>query len=384
MAAFPARADDGSPHGVVIASIDLQWIGDLLATTSRHNGAALLVIDGSGSVIASTEHGWVGRRFADHPLAEQMRAHDGGTFTAKDFDGVRRIFAYERVPWTEARLAVGLDENAVLSRIVRDIDIAYLQFALFGLLVLLVAWFVGERLIVRPIQSLVRTATRFGRGDLNARASQERWLPEFEPLAVALDDMAAKLAAREEELHIANRHLEELASLDGLSGLANRRGFDLRLEAEWRQACQLARPVALMMIDIDHFKLFNDRYGPVEGDTCLRAVGDALSVVALKDAALVARYGGEEFALLLPGMTYDRAIALGEQARRAIEDMTIAHADAPCGHVTISIGVASLVPQPGEPAAHLVEAADLGLYAAKARGRNTVVGGPPQPLVTAA
>lgn len=384
MAAYPAHRDDGQIEAVVLASIDLQWIADLLATASRHNGAALLIIDGRDVVLASTEQGWIGRRFADHPLAAQMRAQNEGTLTAKDFDGVRRVFAFERVPWTEATLAVGLDENAVLGRIVRDIDIAYLQFALFGLLVLLVAWFLGERLIIRPIQSLARTAARFGRGDLNARVSQERWLPEFEPLALALDDMAAKLAAREEDLHIANHHLEELASLDGLSGLANRRGFDLRLEAEWRQACQLGRPVALMMIDIDHFKLFNDRYGHVEGDACLRAVGDALSAAALKDAVLVARYGGEEFALLLPGMSYDRALALAEHARRAIEDLDIAHADASCGRVTISIGVASLVPRPGEPAAHLVEAADFGLYAAKAHGRNTVIGRTPQTFVSAA
>jgi diguanylate cyclase (GGDEF)-like protein len=384
MAAFPARADDGSPRGVVIASIDLQWIGDLLATTSRHDGAALLVIDGNGSVLAATEQRWVGKRFTDHPLAAQMRAQGEGTLTARDFDGVRRIFAYEQVPWTEARLAVGLDESAVLSRIDRAINVAYPQFALFGLLVLLLAWFGGERLIVRPIQSLMRTATRFGRGDLGARATQERWLPEFEPLAIALDDMASKLAAREEELRIANRHLNELASLDGLSGLANRRGFDLRLEAEWQEARRLGCPLALMMIDIDHFKPFNDHYGHVEGDSCLRAVGDALSVVTLNDAVLVARYGGEEFALLLPGLDSERAAAVAERARRAIEELRILHAGAPCGHVTISIGVAALVPQPGEPAAHLVEAADLGLYEAKDRGRNTVVGHVPMPLVSAA
>ena len=259
------------------------------------------------------------------------------------------------------------------SGIDREISIAYVQLALFGMLVLLAAWFGGERLILRPIRSLVRTATRFGRGELQVRATEQPWIAEFEPLAVAFDDMARKLAAREEELQIANQHLEELASLDGLTGLANRRGFDRELERVWRRADERRRPLALMMIDIDHFKLFNDRYGHVRGDACLRAVGETLSLVTLEDAVIVARYGGEEFALLLPGINIERATALAEEARRAIEDLLIAHAETAGGIVTISIGVESLVPEPDQSAADLVEAADGALYAAKRRGRNTVV-----------
>jgi len=128
-----------------------------------------------------------------------------------------------------------------------------------------------------------------------------------------------------------------------------------------------------MMIDIDHFKLYNDRYGHVAGDTCLRAVGETLSLVTLEEAVLVARYGGEEFALLLPGLDLTRAAGLAEEARKSIEDLLITHAEAPCGLVTISIGVESLVPEKGRPSANLVEAADSALYAAKRGGRNMVV-----------
>jgi len=205
------------------------------------------------------------------------------------------------------------------------------------------------------------------------RASQEPWVAEFAPLAAALDDMAAKLAEREEELQIANQHLEELASLDGLSGLANRRGFDRQIEREWQRAAERCQPLALMMVDIDHFKLFNDRYGHVAGDTCLRAVGETLSLVTLDEAVLVARYGGEEFALLLPGLDLERAAALADEARKAVEDLLINHSESPCGHVTVSIGVEAIVPDKFETIAGLVEAADNALYAAKRRGRNTVV-----------
>src|SRR4029077_6965985 len=191
-------------------------------------------------------------------------------------------------------------------------------------------------------------------------------------LAWRLAGVPKKLAEREEELRIANEHLEELASLDGLTGLANRRGFDRQLEQEWRRAGEINEPVALMMIDIDHFKLYNDRYGHVAGDTCLRSVGETLSLVTLENCVLVARYGGEEFALLLPGLDLPRIASLAEEARRSIEDLLITHAEAPCGHVTISIGVESLVPKTNQTAADLVEAADRALYAAKRRGRNRV------------
>jgi diguanylate cyclase (GGDEF)-like protein len=185
--------------------------------------------------------------------------------------------------------------------------------------------------------------------------------------------MAGKLAEREEELRIANRHLEELASLDGLSGLANRRGFDVRLAAEWKRASQLGQPLALLMVDVDHFKLYNDHYGHVEGDACLRTVGDTLSMVTIHDAVLVARYGGEEFALLLPGIDTDKAVEVAERARRAIESLGIVNAAAASHRVTVSIGVAARLPAAGEDSSALVEAADSALYAAKRRGRNAVV-----------
>ena len=344
VATFPVIADDSSIKGVALAVINLQWIGDLAATAAQRQGASVALLDGNGTLVAGSadQQRFIGKRFAGDGLAQadarQRRRHDHD-------DRLRRHPPHLRLcPCALDQRAAGCrsrrERRAWRHR--RKINFAYLQLFLFGMFVVLLAWFGGEQLVVKPIRSLVRTAARFGRGDLHARAAQEPWVAEFAPLAAALDDMAAKLAAREEELQIANQHLDELASLDGLSGLANRRGFDRELNREWQRAGETCGPLALMMIDIDHFKLFNDRYGHVAGDTCLRAVGETLSLVTLDEAVLVARYGGEEFALLLPGLELERAKAIAEEARKAVEDLQINHAESPCGHVTVSIGVESV------------------------------------------
>src|SRR5580704_11649628 len=209
MAAFPITHEDGSLRGVVLASIRVEWIAEFARTVARRPGTSVLVIDGSGTLIGGSPDAgeFVGKNFANHALTRETLRNDEGATTVAGFDGVRRIFGHVRVPGTRARLAVGLDESVVHSGIDREISIAYVQLALFGMLVLLIAWFGGERLIVRPIRALVLTAARFGRGDLHVRAGDEPWLAEFQPLAAALDDMAHKLAGREEELRVANQHL---------------------------------------------------------------------------------------------------------------------------------------------------------------------------------
>jgi diguanylate cyclase (GGDEF)-like protein len=374
-AAYPTQAIDGSVRAAVVTSINLQWVTALIASLERRQGSSVLLIDSMGTVIAGdpSTSALTGKRIDDTAFFKSLGHGDEGTVRGEGVDGIRRIFGFVRVPSSDARLVVGLNEAELLQRIDREILLAYLQLGFFGLLVLLMAWFGGERLIVAPIRSLARTAERIGRGDLQARPARQAWAKEFAPLAAALNDMARKLADREQELRDANSHLEELASSDALSGLANRRGFDARLAADWQRSGKLNRPIALLMIDVDHFKQFNDRYGHVEGDVCLRRIGKLLRETATGEDDLPARYGGEEFALLLPGADMDMALNVGERLRDAVEGLCIAHASSPEGQVTISIGVASLVPGVGQDAEHLVEAADIALYAAKRRGRNAVV-----------
>ena len=170
-----------------------------------------------------------------------------------------------------------------------------------------------------------------------------------------------------------NTKLERLSTLDTLTGLANRRRFNEVLCQEWRRSAREATPLSLVFCDIDFFKNFNDGYGHLAGDECLVKVARAVSGVSNRPGDLAARYGGEEFVLVLSGTGEEGALNLAEKLRARIEELRIPHAHSPLGsHLTISLGVASVVPRPGSAPEELLDVADRALYAAKEEGRNRV------------
>jgi len=375
IAAVPTLGADGSAGGVITAGFELQWIDRIGAQVARRPGAMMLIVDPAGTVLAAEpgEANWLRKKLDAPDLLRALAAHDDGLAAALGPDGVRRSFGFIRLPNTNAFLAVGLDEAEMLRRVDREMRLAYFQFALIGTFVLFGVWFGGEHTIVRPLRALARMAVHVGHGNLSVRTAHRRWAAEFAPLASALDAMAQRLTEREEELRVANQHLDQLTRLDSLSGLTNRRGFDAKLDAEWTASQSGNEPLALMMVDVDHFKAFNDRYGHVAGDMCLRTVADALTS-AVREATLVARYGGEEFALLFAATPLDRALDIAERLRATVEELGLTHQAAPLGRVTVSVGVAAFRARADESYAVLIEAADAALYGAKRRGRNTVVG----------
>lgn len=195
------------------------------------------------------------------------------------------------------------------------------------------------------------------------------------------------LVRRERALQRANAdlgearvQLEHLSHTDGLTGLANRRLFDSRLHHDWARTFRLHQPLSLLMVDVDHFKRFNDHHGHPAGDACLRRVAAALQAVVNREIDLVARYGGEEFVLLLPHTDAEGAFQIAMACLEAVDGSAIPHGDSPTApHVTVSIGLAcSADPSAGGSADLLLDAADAALLAAKNGGRHRVMQAPPR------
>jgi len=165
--------------------------------------------------------------------------------------------------------------------------------------------------------------------------------------------------------------LEALSATDGLTGVANRRYLDQFLNAEWRRAQREGGNIGLIMVDLDHFKRFNDYYGHVRGDECLREVSQALKHCVQRPRDLVARYGGEEFAIVLPSIQFEGVEVVAQRLQQVIAQLKLTHETSPVSdYVTLSMGLAWCEPVAGEHWTLLVEAADEALYTAKAAGRN--------------
>lgn len=180
----------------------------------------------------------------------------------------------------------------------------------------------------------------------------------------------------EEQLLSLQRELEDLSYKDGLTGLANRRRFDTVVTTEWGAARRTQRPLSLLMIDIDHFKQYNDHYGHVRGDDCLKKVADALRIGASRPRDFLARYGGEEFVLVLPETDETGAGHIAARCREAIASLAIPHAASGVSNVvTVSIGVGTIIPAGQRDPAQYIEEVDRRLYRAKERGRNAIVQG---------
>ncbi len=181
------------------------------------------------------------------------------------------------------------------------------------------------------------------------------------------------LRVSQQQLLDTNLVLQRLMNSDGLTGLSNRRHFDEYLELEWRRSLRDQSQLSLLMIDVDYFKSYNDNFGHLEGDEALRKVANAIRDASARPSDLPARYGGEEFALVLPNTSPGGARLVAEKLRQTVAGLKIPHiAPSEGASLTISIGLSTLTPQPGDDCRQLISAADKGLYQAKHNGRNQV------------
>jgi diguanylate cyclase (GGDEF)-like protein len=331
---------DGSFAGVAVAAIDLQHFKHFYDSFDiGAQGTILLALDDGALLVRRAQNETTNRRnIADGPVFREYRAKGpvGTAMLTARADHIERLYSYRHVDGYPMLVAVALAKQEILANWRAD------TWRNGGALVLLVAALalLGCRLV--------------------------RQLRIREKLTLQLREAKQALEAR-------NESLVALALHDGLTGLANRRQFDAVLSAEFNRAMRGGTSLALVMIDVDYFKPYNDIYGHPGGDDCLRRISSAVSGVRQRAGDLAARYGGEELAVLLPRTDLAGAMAVAEKMRQAVNGLHIPHAGNPARIVTISAGVAAFAPTRGGRAAQdLLAAADAALYAAKASGRDRV------------
>ncbi|WP_338762821.1 diguanylate cyclase [Massilia sp. METH4] len=336
------RFDDrnGNFAGIVLATIPVSYFERYFRRFAVGKQGAMLLAMKDGTVVIGSRSGKdrVGTSVANSPLFEHMRQTGSARDTvmlATDFDGAERMISYRRLADYPVVVVAALAKDEILAD-----------------------WWTVTRQEAAAIVFMLATLYALG-GWLLAHIRHKQQLEMRLRLAQA--DLEAKNAA-----------LDRMAHSDALTGLANRRSLDERLASEVGRAAREGGSVALVMIDVDFFKRYNDSLGHAAGDDCLRRVAAAIATAVHRPADLAARFGGEEFAIVLPDTDRAGARQVAEAARAAVGALALPHPANGKGIVTISAGVASFRPGPAESARLLVEAADAALYRAKEEGRDRV------------
>lgn len=393
--------------GVLAADVALSQLSTFLRTQMQPLGGLAFLTEHSGELLASsneqliyrlqnhgTAHAGVQRiRATDstHPLT---RSSQEAVLAEKMPQGRRRmqlqgvdyLLNWQSITLPNGptfTLVVALPQshfNGPARQTLHQVVVLALMFGLAG--VLLALW-LAQRL-ASPLLSLHRWAGKLAQGHWQSPPPLQSTVREVTELSETLGDMAQRLqrhteeleqrvAARTAALEQVNRQLEELATTDALTDIANRRHFDRVLAAECARAQRSGLPLALLMLDVDNFKPYNDHYGHPAGDAILQAVAAALQSRVCRAGDLLARYGGEEFVVIAVNTHATAAQELGEALRDAVAQLQLPHIHAPLGYVTVSVGVTVRHPVDASFAEQGLQQADQALYRAKAQGRNQVV-----------
>jgi diguanylate cyclase (GGDEF)-like protein len=331
---------EGRFAGVVLATIKVDYVSRLISEFEIGRHGALAVSRNDGTILVRRPFAVedLGKTIAGSEIYRASMQQSRGTLqTISPLDGVERLVSYRHMNSHQMLVAVAVSKQEMLQN-----WRATTSFQTGWILALCLITGLAGAHVVRSVRERLKVELSLGR--------------------------------TRDELTRANARLSELARHDGLTALANRRYFDEMLDIAWAQAARSQQPLALVMIDVDHFKRYNDLYGHLQGDQCLQKVAQAVQSAARRPRDFVARYGGEEMAMILPDTDARGAAVVAEAARKAVADLRLPSAGSVNAFVSISAGVAvHLRGQDRQSPQALLREADSALYAAKEAGRNAVV-----------
>ncbi|MEG3113301.1 sensor domain-containing diguanylate cyclase [Pantoea sp. T14] len=332
----------GGFGGVLLATIKVDYFRHYYGYYEMGNSDVLVLMLADSTVLYARPmpDSYIGKNLSSSCLFREMlmKSDRGSGQWSAALDGKKRIFGFARSERYPLVVAAGYDKQSLIKQWMKSrVQDVTLNLALLA----------GILIMIFFILRQARMNLRY----------------------------QAELTQLRDELTLVNNSLKSMAMIDGLTGLANRRQFDLYLHECLMRSAVNGEPVSLLMIDVDYFKRYNDTYGHTNGDECLRRLGDTLSKMPHRSADLVARYGGEEFAIILPNTQQKDALRVAMRAVETVRSLSISHqtTDVPAGIVTISAGCATITASGKEKdVQQLLTHADAALYRAKHHGRNRV------------
>jgi diguanylate cyclase (GGDEF)-like protein len=334
------NARDGSFAGVALVTLKVDFFERIYDELDIGKTGTVLLALSDGTVVyrRPLDDRLIGTNISQGPVLQEVLRHGfGSSILVSRVDRVERLYSYRRVNGVPFIVAVGRTKDELLGNWRRSSILIVSAALLISTMFALLAGKLFRQIVIR-------------------------------------DQLDQQLRARSDDLEQHNAGLHQLAHTDPLTAIANRLMFDTVLERELKRAQRGDACLSLILLDVDYFKKFNDRYGHPAGDSCLRGVGRVLAEQVIRAGDLAARYGGEEFAVILPNTDRSGAVAVAERIRLELLALDIAHGDAPSGVVSASFGVATVAA--GQETqlrpADLVARADARLYEAKRAGRNTV------------
>ena len=403
----PIRDRQGKLLGVSSADFTLAEFQNFLNQIKLSENGQIFALEQSGLLVASTSGEPPFQEVPGKKEAQRVSVLNSQTplirttaqYLSKSFQGFDKIKQRQQLQFTENgqryfvqvvpfvgknglkwSIAIAVPESDFMAQINAN-NRTTILLCLAALTIATILGIFTSRWITRPIFRLQQASEAIATGELD-RTIEIDGINELKRLARAFNEMAAQLktsfteledrvAERTEALQQANQKLLELAISDELTQIPNRRHFDECLNKEWQRHLREQKFLALILIDIDYFKLYNDNYGHLCGDKCLFRVAQAINNLPKRSSDCVARYGGEEFVAILPNTPAEGAFIVAELLRKAVLSLAIPHAKSEVSsYVTLSLGVAALIPTPDNQPENLIARADEALYQAKKLGRN--------------